>query len=99
MLRALAVFGLLSLIPPCDLALDNPGGSKAGGSYTFTVMSSSVPVKVQVTAGGEVIWSGEAKTTQEAITIDVPEAARGKALEILAENPDGCVVAWSETVQ
>lgn len=98
-MRVLAILCLLSFVPPCDLALENPGGSKGGASYTFTVMSNTVPVKVQVTVGGELLWTGEAKTTQEALTVDVPESARGKSLEILAENPDGCVVAWSETVQ
>jgi hypothetical protein len=90
---------LFAASPPCDLALENPGGSKAGAPYTFTVMSNTVPVQVMVTAGGSEIWKGTTESLQQAVSVDVPESARGKNLEIVAENKDGCVVTWSETVQ
>lgn len=102
-MRALLSFAFVALAgaapAPCDLALENPGGSKAGASYSFTVMSATVPVQVVVTAGGAEIFKGSAESAQQTLTVDVPESARGKALEIVAENKDGCVVTWSETVQ
>ena len=84
---------------PCDISIESPGGSKAGGSFSFTVSSTAVPVTVKVSVGGE---SVETKTTaekQETGTVTIPETARGKTLEIVAENKDGCLVSWTETVQ
>jgi hypothetical protein len=98
-MRALMLVLLVAALLPCDLALDNPGGSKAGSEYVFTVMSSTLPVKVAVTVGGETLWTGETNHAEEKVTITLPESARGKTVEIAAENKDGCVVTWSETVQ
>jgi flavin reductase (DIM6/NTAB) family NADH-FMN oxidoreductase RutF len=99
-MRLLATVLLASLAtPPCDLAIENPGGSRASSPYTFSVTSSSTPVKILVSIDGTDLWTGEGTEQIQSFTVDIPESARGKALEIYAENPDGCVVAWSETVQ
>ncbi len=83
----------------CDLAMEHPGNPKAGSSYTFIVNSSSVPVKVTITAGNDPIQTTTCTDKSESVKVDLPESTRGKTLEIVVENPDGCVVTWTETVQ
>lgn len=83
----------------CDLAMEHPGNPKAGNSYSFVVNSSSVPVKVLVTAGGDTVLETTVNDKSSTVKVDLPEALRGKTLEVVAENPDGCVVTWTETVQ
>ena len=83
----------------CDIAIESPGGSKAGASLTFTVSSTATPVTVKVSIGGDAVQTTTTTEKQEAITVAIPEGARGKTLEIVAENKDGCLVSWTETVQ
>jgi hypothetical protein len=52
-----------------------------------------------VTVGGDPLETTSTTEKQQAITVAVPEGARGKTLEIVAENKDGCLVSWTETVQ
>jgi hypothetical protein len=84
---------------PCDIAIESAGGSKAGGAFTFTVSSTAPPVKVSVTVGGDSIHTASVSEKQESITVTIPEDARGKTLEIVAENKDGCLVSWTESIQ
>ncbi|HYC77579.1 MAG TPA: hypothetical protein VEI02_08130 [Planctomycetota bacterium] len=98
-MRVFVLIAALLAAGRCDLALENPGGSKAGAPYSFTVTSASLPVKLVVTAGGEEVWNGEVQSSGETVTIQLAEASRGKTLEMAAENRDGCVVTWSETIQ
>jgi hypothetical protein len=88
-----------TLFALCDIAIESPGGSKAGASFTFTVSSTATPVSVKVSVGGESLHTASTTEKQEAITVTLPESARGKTLEIVAENKDGCLVSWTETVQ
>lgn len=94
-----ALLALVLAWIPCDLAMEHPGNPKAGGSYTFVVNSSSVPVKVTVTAGTDSILTTTCNDKSSSVKVDLPESTRGKTLEIVVENPDGCVVTWTETVQ
>jgi hypothetical protein len=84
---------------PCDITIESPGGSKAGGSLKFTVSSTATPVTVKVSVGGESLSTTTTAEKQESVTVTIPETARGKTLEIVAENKDGCLVSWTETVQ
>ena len=96
-LPALAFAALAAFL--CDVTMENPGGSRAGADYTFTVSSNAVPITVTVSAGGESVWTGKAELQQNTLTVKIPDSARGKTLEIVAENKDGCLVSWTETVQ
>jgi hypothetical protein len=87
------------LVATCDIAIESPGGSKAGASFTFTVSSTATPVTVKVSVGGDPIQTTSTTEKQESVTVAIPETARGKTLEIVAENKDGCLVSWTETVQ
>jgi hypothetical protein len=101
MIRALAIMIVAASLAgmACDIAIESPGGSKAGASLTFTVSSTATPVTVKVSVGGESIQTTSTSEKQESITVAVPDNARGKTLEIVAENKDGCLVSWTETVQ
>jgi hypothetical protein len=98
-------FALIALLvslagsPACDIAIESPGGSKAGGTFKFTVSSTAVPVTVKVSVGGDALQTTTTAEKQESISVTIPENARGKTLEIVAENKDGCLVSWTETVQ
>lgn len=95
----IALLALALALVPCDLAMEHPGNPKAGNSYSFVVNSSSVPVKVIVTAGGDAVLETTVNDKSSTVKVDLPESHRGKTLEVVAENPDGCVVTWTETVQ
>jgi hypothetical protein len=84
----------------CDLAMRTPRQSE-GRQFPIrsSLNSSSVPVKVLVTAGGDTVLETTVNDKPSTVKVDLPEALRGKTLEVVAENPDGCVVAWTETVQ
>jgi hypothetical protein len=84
---------------PCDIAIESAGGSTAGSSFTFTVSSTATPVSVTVSVGGASVHTASTGDKQESITVTIPEDGRGKTLEIVAENKDGCLVSWTETVQ
>ena len=86
-------------LAPCDITIESPGGSKAGASYKFTVSSTATPITVKVSVGGDSLQTTTTAEKQESITVNIPETARGKTLEIVAENKDGCLVSWTETVQ
>ncbi len=90
---------LVSLAPACDISLENPGGSKAGAAYSFTVTSSAVPVTITVNVGPDQLQKITVNEKQQSVSITIPNDARGKTLEIIAENNDGCLVSWSETIQ
>src|SRR5438105_1661465 len=83
----------------CDISIESPGGSKAGASFTFTVSSTAVPVSVKVSVASDPVQTTSTTEKQESITVTIPDTARGKTLEIVAENKDGCLVSWTETVQ
>src|SRR5437773_2579220 len=98
----IAPIALLSawlVMPLCDIAIESPGGSKAGASFKFTISATAVPVSVKVSVGGDSIQTTSTVEKQESVTVTIPENARGKTLEIVAENKDGCLVSWTETVQ
>jgi hypothetical protein len=102
MLRPLIMLVFASLAlpgPRCDIAIECAGGSKAGAALTFTVSSTAVPVSVKVSVGSDAVSTKTTTEKQESITVTIPETARGKTLEIVAENKDGCLVNWTETVQ
>jgi hypothetical protein len=85
--------------PACDISIESPGGSKAGNSFKFTVSSTAVPVTVKVSVGSDPLQTNTTTEKQESISVTIPDTARGKTLEIVAENKDGCLVTWTETVQ
>jgi flavin reductase (DIM6/NTAB) family NADH-FMN oxidoreductase RutF len=89
----------VAAIAACDITIESPGGSKAGASYKFTVSSTATPVTVKVSIGGDSLQTTTTAEKQESVTVNIPESARGKTLEIVAENKDGCLVSWTETVQ
>jgi hypothetical protein len=89
----------LAFGPACDISIESPGGSKAGASFKFTISSTAVPVTVKVSVGSDPLQTNTTTEKQESITVTIPESARGKTLEIVAENKDGCLVTWTETVQ
>lgn len=95
----LAAVVAVAAMAPCDIAIESPGGSKAGASFSFTVSSTATPVSVKVTIGGDEIHSVSLAEKQETVTVAIPDTARGKTIEIVAENKDGCLVNWTETVQ
>jgi hypothetical protein len=98
-LAVIALFWAVIGWSPCDIAIETPGGSKAGGSFAFTVSATAVPVTVKVSVGGDSLQTTTTTERQESVTVSIPETARGKTLEIVAENKDGCLVSWTETVQ
>jgi flavin reductase (DIM6/NTAB) family NADH-FMN oxidoreductase RutF len=102
MARLVLIALLLALrfaAPPCDITIESPGGSKAGADYKFTVSSTATPITVKVSLGGDSLQTTTTAEKQESVTVNIPENARGKTLEIVAENKDGCLVSWTETVQ
>ena len=98
-LAVIALFCAVIGSSPCDISIESPGGSKAGGSFSFTVSSTAIPVTVKVSVGGDSLQTTTTSEKQESVTVTIPETARGKTLEIVAENKDGCLVSWTETVQ
>ena len=85
--------------PACDISIESPGGSKAGSSYSFTVSSSATPVTVTISIGGETFSTQVTTDKQQTLSVTLPDSARGKTIDSVAENKDGCLVSWSETVQ
>ncbi len=79
--------------------MEHAGGSKAGQSYSFAVTSSAVPITITATIGGDALSTITVNDKQQTVKLDIPNDARGKTLEIVAENNDGCLITWSETVQ
>jgi hypothetical protein len=85
--------------PACDISIESPGGSKAGEAFKFTISSTATPVTVRITISSDPLQTNTTTEKQESISVTIPDTARGKTLEIVAENKDGCLVTWTETVQ